>query len=84
MIVTRNTSRFCERCILCLPDTECVNSTHTDQWIVKRLKMSVDHHVKNVPLQHPRPRRAQLKQQPKNKTTHVVNSNGKETRKSTT
>ena len=46
--------------------------------------MSVDHHVKNVSLQHPRPRRAQLKQQPKNKTTYVVNSNGKEARKSTT
>ena len=46
--------------------------------------MSVDHHVKKVPLQHLQPPHAQPKQQPKNKTTHVVNSNGKEARKSTT
>ena len=46
--------------------------------------MSVDHHVENVPLQHPRPSRAQPKTTTKDKTTHVVSSNGKEARKPTT
>ena len=68
-IATRNISCFCESCILCLPDTECVNSMHVDQWVVKRLKMPVNNHVENVLLQHPQPPRAQPKQQPKNKTT---------------
>ena len=77
----RNINCFCESYILCLPDTECANSTHVEKWIVKRLEMPVDHHVENVP----QPPRAQMpKQQPETKqASPVANSNGNEARKPT-